>query len=239
MLELQRTRIVNLLLTGHCQIIQLLKSNKFNRACITRSARQPNDPAYIIGRLHVVDSSPGTRHLNRQFFIDRTRALRGLNRRSRVPHLLTCFRTRGSFCLIRRVIRNELLQRRLTDHHPVPRHCILRLLGDLLPIITFIRDQKIVRHSVGPSGVVHHGASEQLILVSFKTIGSVSARLTSDSVRRASAIKINARNCVPDRRTTKLPGFYDSLCTLNVATLRTLANVPTCTLGHSGGNRLV
>lgn len=205
-------------LEKHCHPLGLVKHKKFKHACFTISASHLGGH-YMVGRFtprgRKAQSFLGTMRLFRR----RTIQLGRLKRRPRVPALLTCFRRSGCLCLIRRLVINRALFRRITARKPCNRGRIQTLLSRLLPILQFVRNQNMVRQSVAPAGVVHHGSSRGPVLVSFKITG----RFDRTIVCRPNA-QVNARNCTPVRRlqdNRTCPS--DSLCDLNAAYLRLLA----------------
>lgn len=193
-------------------------------ACLTRSMGLPKRPCYIVGRLYPGAGGSVSLRQTGIHFHHRTETLTDLNDRSRVPRLLSCFAAYNRFCLIRRCVRKRALTRRIHRGNHRARTRIGCFLGRVLPIIQFIRHGHVVRHSVGPPGVVGDDLSDQLILVSFNTMHRFLTSVSSIRDCRTPTDRfIKAPNFTPPRRLTLHPYCTDSVCTLNVAYLFLLA----------------
>lgn len=220
-------------LKKHCQVLQRLDQNKFNSACLTRSARHFRR-LYIIQRFGPRIQNGLTISGTRALFRQRTDVLCRLSR-PRVPGFQRLLQRNSHLFLIRSCVRNpacqSLLTQQRTRNDRFSRTRIARLLARLLPLLRCLRKLKLMRQSVSPSGLLRHGTSNHPILVSFNNIGrlliGIHCRLNIPRPCRSTAKRIaqlKRIKCTPrSRHLSNRTDPASSLCTLNIATVMLLA----------------
>lgn len=210
----------------HCRLNRLVNHNNVTRIRITLSAHLNH--AITIGVVHtsLTGSSVFLTH-----FHHRTRTITRVGGPGVIGVCSSKRRlissrdnsTRHLPCVIVRCIGNRALHSVVGIGNTLDRHSYRRIVLNILGTLSCSRHVNVVRHSVGPNGVV---VSRRNIIgiVSFNVTHTLSSSTTA--VARSRNI-INATRCLSPRRThNRAISVHSSLCSTNYILCRVLANHP-------------
>jgi len=109
----------------------------------------------------------GTANLEKASELFRQEALRlhKLGKHPQIPYLLNYLEQDGQQYLIQQFIDGRDLEQELTEEGEFNEAKIRYLLGDLLPVLQFIHDHRVIHRDIKPANIIRRSADQKLFLV--------------------------------------------------------------------------
>ena len=116
-----------------------------------------------------------------ELFAEEAQRLQDLGEHPQIPTLLAYFEQDGCLYLVQQFINGENLLKELQQRKAYNAREIQSILLDLLPILKFIHDRKVIHRDIKPENIIRHKSDGRLNLIDFGSSKQFTARVQQKS----------------------------------------------------------
>ncbi|MCC3408140.1 MAG: serine/threonine protein kinase [Microcoleus sp. PH2017_10_PVI_O_A] len=210
----------NLLLRQRYRPIQLLGKGGFGKTFLAIDEDIPSQPRCAVKQFYFCDRDPDIFNKALDLFHQEAVRLDELGKHPQIPTLLAAFEQEGHIYLVQEFIDGPTLKQELDDN-VCDENQIWQLLQDLLPVLQFIHDKRVIHRDIKPENIIRRLSDNKLVLIDFGI-----AKLLTDSALLRSATLIGSQDYVaPEQMRGKVFPASD-LYSLGVTCIRLMTQVP-------------
>ncbi|MEH1910460.1 MAG: serine/threonine-protein kinase [Nostoc sp.] len=116
-----------------------------------------------------------------ELFAEEAQRLQDLGEHPQIPTLLAYFEQEGCLYLVQQYINGENLLKELQQRKGYNAREIQSILLDLLPILKFIHDRKVIHRDIKPENIIRHKSDGRLSLIDFGSSKQFTAKVQHKS----------------------------------------------------------
>ncbi|MEH2411887.1 serine/threonine-protein kinase [Nostoc sp.] len=116
-----------------------------------------------------------------ELFAEEAQRLQDLGEHPQIPTLLAYFEQEGCLYLVQQFINGENLLKELQQRKAYNAREIQSILLDLLPILKFIHDRKVIHRDIKPENIIRHKSDGRLSLIDFGSSKQFTAKVQQKS----------------------------------------------------------
>ncbi|WP_445242414.1 protein kinase domain-containing protein [Microcoleus vaginatus] len=210
----------NLVLRQRYRPIELLGRGGFGKTFLAIDEDIPSLPPCAVKQFYFYDRDPKIFNKAVELFRQEGVRLDELGKHPQIPTLLACFEQEGHIYLVQEFIGGSTLKQEL-DNSVYDEEQIWQLLQDLLPVLQFIHDKRVIHRDIKPENIIRRQSDNKLVLIDFGI-----AKLLTDSAMLRPATLIGSQDYVaPEQMRGKVFPASD-LYSLGVTCIRLMTQVP-------------
>ncbi|MCC3582827.1 MAG: GUN4 domain-containing protein [Microcoleus sp. PH2017_29_MFU_D_A] len=210
----------NLLLRQRYRPIKLLGRGGFGKTFLAIDEDIPSQPRCALKQFYFRDRDPVIFNKALELFHQEAVRLDELGKHAQIPTLLAAFEQEGHIYLVQEFIDGPTLKEEL-DQSVCDENQIWQLLQDLLPVLQFIHDKRVIHRDIKPENIIRRQSDNKLVLIDFGI-----AKLLTDSAILRSATLIGSQDYIaPEQMRGKVFPASD-LYSLGVTCIRLMTQVP-------------
>ncbi|NJM62765.1 MAG: protein kinase, partial [Oscillatoriales cyanobacterium RU_3_3] len=130
---------------------------------------KPSKPRCAIKQFFPLSQGTSSAEKAAELFNREAERLDELGKHPQIPELLAHFQQERYQYLVQEFIEGENLQQELVRQGPFSESQILRLLNDLLPVLQFVHDRKVIHRDIKPPNIIRRRSSPNLNSYNFST----------------------------------------------------------------------
>ncbi|MFN6485939.1 MULTISPECIES: serine/threonine-protein kinase [unclassified Nostoc] len=116
-----------------------------------------------------------------ELFAEEAQRLQDLGEHPQIPTLIAYFEQDGCLYLVQQFINGENLLKELEQRKSYNAREIQSILLDLLPILKFIHDRKVIHRDIKPENIIRHKSDGRLSLIDFGSSKQFTAKVQQKS----------------------------------------------------------
>ncbi|MEH2377943.1 MAG: serine/threonine-protein kinase [Nostoc sp.] len=116
-----------------------------------------------------------------ELFAEEAQRLQDLGEHPQIPTLIAYFEQEGCLYLVQQYINGENLLKELQQRKGYNAREIQSILLDLLPILKFIHDRKVIHRDIKPENIIRHKSDGRLSLIDFGSSKQFTAKVQQKS----------------------------------------------------------
>ncbi|MEH2164341.1 MAG: serine/threonine-protein kinase [Nostoc sp.] len=116
-----------------------------------------------------------------ELFAEEAQRLQDLGEHPQIPTLIAYFEQEGCLYLVQQFINGDNLLKELQQRKGYNARDIQSILLDLLPILKFIHDRKIIHRDIKPENIIRHKSDGRLSLIDFGSSKQFTAKVQQKS----------------------------------------------------------
>lgn len=163
-----------LLLNGRYRLLEHLERGGFGRTFFAIDETIPAPPRCVVKQFHFLDKNPENIEKATQLFRQESICLAELGKHPQIPTLFNFFEQEQRLYLVQELIEGKTLKRELQEG-AFDESQIWELLRDLLPVLQFIHDHRVIHRDIKPENIIHRpsnfiqnsSTSGQFVLIDF------------------------------------------------------------------------
>lgn len=210
----------NLLLRQRYRPIQLLGRGGFGTTFLAIDEDIPSQPRCAVKQFHFHDRDPEIFKKAVELFHQEAIRLDELGKHPQIPNLLACFEQESQIYLVQEFIEGPTLKQEL-DEGTYDEDQIWQLLQDLLPILQFIHDKRVIHRDIKPENIIRRQSDNTLVLIDF----GIAKLLTDTAILRPATLIGSQDYVAPEQMRGKVFPASD-LYSLGVTCIRMMTQVP-------------
>jgi len=169
------------ILRGHYRVIKLLGEGGFGRTYIAEDIDKLNE--YCVVKQFTANVQ-GTGALNKatQLFEQEARQLQQLGKHPQIPTLYAYFEEGKQLFLVQEYIEGETLSQLVEKQGVWTESQVKQLLEDLLPVLKFVHEQKVIHRDIKPDNIIQRRGDECFVLIDFGVAKQLSTTVLQTTV---------------------------------------------------------
>ncbi len=220
-----------MILAARYDIVRPLAQGGFGKTFLACDRHLPGHPHCVIKQLHLAHETPRLLKIAQRLFDLEAETLYRLGTHSQIPTLLAHFKEEGSFYLVQEYVSGQLLQDALAEVAPVytgsqvqidPKRVeqTYTLLKDLLTVLAFVHQQKVIHRDVKPANIIRRDSDGKLVLIDF---GAVKTAVTS--LDAPQTVSIGSPGYIAPEQQAGRPCFASDLYAVGMVGLQALTGL--------------
>lgn len=157
---------LEMLLRNRYRPVQLIGQGGFGRTYLAEDADRLDTPCVIKQFTHRSQSDESFVKAVRLFNQEALR-LNELGEHPQIPTLLAYFEHDSNLYLVQQMVEGHTLTDEVNQVGPFDEEKIRQLLSDLLPVLQFIHDRRVVHRDINPSNILRRSLDSKLVLIDF------------------------------------------------------------------------
>ena len=238
-----------MILVERYEIIRPLAQGGFGKTFLACDRHLPGHPHCVIKQLCPPQATPHIIKTARRLFDLEAETLYRLGTHSQIPTLLAHFKENDNFYLVQEYIPGTLLQDLLEPVDPLyirskdiqPKiqikpervgHTYL-LLKDLLRVLAFVHEQKVIHRDVKPANIIRRASDGKLVLIDF---GAMKTAVTA--LNAVPTIAIGSPGYIAPEQQAGRPCFASDLYAVGIVGVQSLTGLRLQALSIDSAGRL-
>ncbi|MEG3899771.1 MULTISPECIES: serine/threonine-protein kinase [unclassified Microcoleus] len=210
----------NLLLRQRYRPIQLLGKGGFGKTFLAVDRDIPSQPRCAVKQFHFYDRNPENFNKAVELFRQEAVRLDELGKHPQIPTLLAGFEQEGLIYLVQEFIDGPTLKQEL-DESVYGEDRIWQLLQDLLPVLQFIHDKRVIHRDIKPENIIRRQSDNKPVLIDF----GIAKLLTDTAILRPATLIGSQDYVAPEQMRGRVFPASD-LYSLGVTCIRLMTQVP-------------
>ncbi|MEL7332062.1 MAG: serine/threonine-protein kinase [Cyanobacteria bacterium J06560_2] len=226
LLDVNRTDIVGKVLRDRYRILEVIGAGGFGETYRAQDTLRPGQPICVVKQLKIVSDNPKSHYLARRLFDEEAVALGKLGEHDQIPRLLAYFEAQHTFYLVQEMVVGKLLRDILAGSRPLSQRAVVKLLRDLLPVVSFVHSQRVIHRDIKPSNIILRKRDERYVLIDFGAVKTISNKLPESATRLTSTVGIGTQGYMPSEQSIGQPSFRSDIYALGVTAIEALTGRP-------------
>ena len=213
------------LLSGRYSVIQQLGAGGFSQTFLAKDTQLPGQPLCVVKQLKLQVKNADRWQVAKRLFDTEASVLYRLGNHDQIPRLLAHFEDDQEFFLVQEFIEGEPLDKLLLPHMPWTELEVMRRLHDLLHVLAFVHQQRVIHRDIKPSNLIRRRRDDKLVLIDFGAVKQVSTSLEDPSVEQALTIAIGTQGYMPSEQVSGSPRFNSDLYAAGMVGIQALTGI--------------
>ena len=239
LLELNRADIIGTLLRDRYRIIEVLGAGGFGETYLAQDTQRPGDPICVVKQLKIVSDNPKSHHLAQRLFKAEAVVLGQLGEHNQIPRLLAYFEIQQTFYLVQEMVEGRLLRNILSHNRPLSQKAVIRLLRDLLPVVSFVHSRGVIHRDIKPSNIIRRKKDGRYVLIDFGAVKTITNKLAGSDTHVTSTIGIGTQGYMPSEQSSGMPTVRSDIYALGITAIEALTGKPPHALKRSDDGEII
>ncbi|MEM8640404.1 MAG: tetratricopeptide repeat protein [Cyanobacteria bacterium P01_G01_bin.54] len=217
------------LLAGRYRLVRPLSHGGFGQTYLAIDEQFPKQPQCVVKKLKPQHNSPKVLKIAAQMFQREAEVLGQLGQHPQIPQLMAHFEEEGEFYLVEEFIDGHDLESELPLKIKLPEARVVRLLTDILEVLSFVHEQKVIHRDLKPANIRRRKADHKLVLIDFgavKQLGDVSPEPGTTKL----TVSIGTAGFAPSEQTQGRPRLSSDVYAVGMIGIQALTGVDPETL---------
>ncbi|KST66570.1 serine/threonine-protein kinase [Mastigocoleus testarum] len=213
----------NKILNKRYKIVRKLGEGGFGETFIAQDTHLPSKPQCVIKKLKTQSTDSFTLETAKRLFDTEAKVLEKLGKHKQIPQLLSYFEENREFYLVQELIVGHELNKELTAGEKKKEQQVIALLIEILEILTFVHDQKVIHRDIKPSNILRRNKDSKLVLIDFGAVKQVSTqRLNSQRFNSQSTVIIRTLGYTAPEQEKGVPQFSSDIYAVGMIAIQAL-----------------
>ena len=146
--------MIGTLLRGHYKIVKQIGSGGFGQTYLAEDIDLPQRSPCVVKLFQPRTKDPEMLKTAKRLFDLEAEVLYKLGVHPQIPRLLAHFEQDGAFYLVQDYVDGNDLSKELTKGKQMPEAEVIQLLQDILPILQFVHEAKVIHRDLKPGNVL-------------------------------------------------------------------------------------
>lgn len=240
LLDVNRTDLIGTLLRDRYKILRVLGAGGFGETYLAQDTLRPGNPICVVKQLKIVSDNPKAHRLARRLFESEAIVLGQLGEHDQIPRLLAYFEVQDSFYLVQEMIEGKLLRELLSRSRPLSQRAVVRLLIDLLPVISFVHSRSVIHRDIKPSNIIRRDSDKRYVLIDFGAVKTISNKLAdAGGTQITETVGIGTQGYMPSEQAAGMPTVRSDIYALGITAIEALTGRPPHALKRSEDGEII
>lgn len=220
-------------LAGRYRIVQVLGSGGFSETYVAEDRQRPGNPLCVVKQLQMVGANENTFRLARRLFATEAETLERLGQHDQIPQLLASFEENEEFYLVQEFVQGHPLSQELRPRLKLSQPQVVRLLMELLEILSFVHSQGVIHRDLKPSNIMRRNHDNKLVLIDFGVAKKITTQLAESDEASRFTVSVGTPGYMPGEQSAGRPHFNSDIYALGMIAVEALTGQAPHTLNHS------
>ncbi|MGB0560299.1 MAG: protein kinase domain-containing protein, partial [Spirulinaceae cyanobacterium] len=217
------------LLAGRYRLVRPLSHGGFGQTYLAIDEQFPGQPHCVVKKLKPQHDSPKVLKIAAQMFQREAEVLSQLGQHDQIPQLMAHFEEEDEFYLVEEFVDGHDLESELPLKIKLPEARVVRLLTDILEVLSFVHAQKVIHRDLKPANIRRRKEDKKLVLIDFgavKQLGDV----TPEPGQTKLTVSIGTAGFAPSEQTQGRPRLSSDVYAVGMIGIQALTGVDPETL---------
>ena len=206
------------LLDQRYKITKALSRGAFAHTFLAEDTKRPQHPICVVKQLQPTQSQPEHLLKAKELFDREAQTLEVLGKHAQIPSLLAHLEIDGKFYLIEEYIPGQTLAEEFTEEQKKKEPEVTQLLAELLEILDFIHQQKIIHRDIKPSNIIRNQVDGSLVLIDFGAVMESKQETFLGTI-------IGTPGYIAPEQCQGLTGFYSDIYAVGIIGIQALTGI--------------
>ncbi len=212
-------------LVGRYQINSHLGGGGFGETFIASDTHLPGSPQCVVKKLKPQANDPVTLETARRLFDTEAQVLFRLGIHDSIPQLLAYFEENEEFYLVQDFIEGLDLSHEIISEKPLPENQVIALLEEILTILEFVHQQKVIHRDVNPHNILRRRSDGKLILIDFGAVKQIATQVVSPNHHTKFTVAIGTPGYIPSEQAQGNPKFSSDIYAVGILGIQALTGL--------------
>lgn len=165
--------MIDQLLDGRYQILEIIKSGEFGNTYLAKDTRRPGEPICFVKHLRFLVEDPQLFKNTSRRFQQEAEVLEKLSHHDKIPQLLAYFEENQEFYLVKSYINGKSLDQEILPGQPLSENQVISLVSEVLEILNFVHSQGVIHRDIKPSNLLRRDADQKIMLLDFGAVKEI------------------------------------------------------------------
>ncbi len=210
------------LLSGRYKILRILGTGGFGQTYVAEDTQRPDHPICVVKHLRPSSQDPEFLQVARRLFDSEVEALRKLGQHDQIPALMDSFEEDGEFYFVQEFIDGYPFSEELAGGFQLGEEQAIRLLENVLPILSFVHDNHVIHRDIKPSNIVRR-RDGKLVLIDFGAVKEIQTQLTTRTNSQTDyTVGIGTQGYTPNEQLAGRPRYCSDIYALGITVIQAL-----------------
>lgn len=214
---------INKLLVGRYNLLKILGSGGFGYAYLAEDIQRPGKPKCLVKQLQPASGDEEFLQVARRLFQTEASILEKIGHHPQIPQLLAHFEEDQQFYLVEEFIPGTILSKEIQDNIPFSEKSIIKLLKEILFILSFIHSQGVIHRDLKPANMIRRQKDQRLVLIDFGAVKEMQPH--HQYLVNENTIAIGTRGYTPAEQLAGKPYFNSDLYALGMIAIQALTGI--------------
>ncbi|NET56371.1 MAG: tetratricopeptide repeat protein [Symploca sp. SIO2E6] len=212
-------------LGGRYKVISELGAGGFGKTFVAQDLHLPGHPQCVVKQLKPQVSDAKSLQMARRLFDTEAQVLYQLGSHDQIPRLLAHFEDNQEFYLAQEFIEGDLLSKELVQGKSCSAAKVIKLLQDILEVLTFVHQQDVIHRDIKPSNLIRRRQDGKIVLIDFGAVKQVSTRFANPEQGQTKTISIGTQGYTPKEQLGGNPRFSSDVYAVGMIGIQALTGV--------------
>ncbi len=217
--------MIGTILRGHYQIIKQIGSGGFGQTFLAEDLDSPERSLCVVKLFQPRTQDPEMLKNAKRLFDLEAEVLYKLGGHPQIPRLLAHFEEEGAFYLVQEYVDGHDLSKELTKGKQMPEAEVIRLLQDVLPILQFVHEAKVIHRDLKPANLMRHRSDGKIVMIDFGSVKEIKELSHNANVPMSLTVAVGTAGFVPHEQMAGKPRFNSDIYALGMIAIFALTGV--------------
>ncbi len=225
-------------LGGRYQILKQIGQGGFGVTFLAEDTQLPGNPKCVVKQFKPIFTDLETLQQAKRFFEVEAEILQKLGKHDQIPRLLHNFDENQEFYLVQDYIEGHDLSEELLPGKKLSEAYVIKLLEDILPVLTFIHNKKVIHRDIKPSNIMR-GLDGKIFLIDFGAVKQISTHITKPQGQKNLTVPIGTEGYMPSEQASGNPDFRSDIYAVGIVAIQALTGILPKELSKDANNEIV
>lgn len=224
--KLLKLMMMTQILGGRYQIISHLSCGGFGTTFVACDTQLPGNPQCVVKQLKLqMTNEELMLQTARRLFNTEAQVLYKLGTHDQIPQLLAYFEENQEFYLVQEFIKGCDLSQELTPNKTLEEEQVICLLQDILEILEFVHQQKVIHRDVNPRNLIRRESDGKLVLIDFGAVKQITTQLVAAQRQTKMTVAIGTPGYIPSEQAHGNPKLSSDVYAVGIIGIQALTGL--------------
>ncbi|MEH2322730.1 MAG: protein kinase [Nostoc sp.] len=211
-------------LGGRYQILEQIGQGGFGVTFLAEDTQRPGNPKCVVKQFQPIFTNPDTLHSAKRFFDSEAVILEKLGNHDNIPRLLAHLEENQEFYLVQEYIEGHDLSKELLAGKKLSEAYVIKLLQNILQVLTFIHQQRVIHRDIKPSNIIRR-LDGKIVLIDFGAVKQISTQIIQPQGQKNITVAIGTEGYMPSEQTSGNPDFRSDIYAAGIVAIQALTGI--------------
>lgn len=215
----------NTFLASRYRLLRPLSKGGFGETYLAIDEQFPGQPQCVVKKLKPRNPEPRIQKIARELFEREAEVLSRLGAHPQLPQLMAHFEENGEFYLVEEFINGHDLDSELPLKAQLSEPHVVRLLTDILEVLSFVHDQKVIHRDIKPANIRRRKPDNKLVLIDFGAVKQLNEVTIAAAGEEKFTVSIGTAGFAPSEQTQGRPRLSSDIYAVGMIGIQALTGV--------------
>ncbi len=211
-------------LGGRYQILEQIGKGGFGVTFLAEDMQRPGNPKCVVKQFKPMATDPYTLKNAKRLFDNEAVTLEALGKHDQIPQLLAHFEENQEFYLVQEYIKGHDLSQELLPGRKLSEADVIKLLQDILQVLTFVHEQSVIHRDIKPSNI-RRREDDKIVLIDFGAVKEITTQIANSQGHTSSTVVIGTPGYMPSEQSNGNPDFRSDIYAVGIIGIQALTGI--------------